>query len=108
MRHKKLIAWLLLGGILLGGIGMAATLLLREHETDEVNTKSTEEQEPLDTPREIVPSIQTTPKQPTEDTEPKADLELNVGEITRDTSPVYIGGSVEQDTKEMPTDEMQP
>ena len=108
MRHKKLIAWLLLGGILLGGIGMTVTLLLREHETDEVNTKSTEEKVPIETPREIVPNIQTVPKQPTEDTEPKADLELNVGEITRDTSPVYIGGSMEYGTKEVPTNEELP
>ena len=107
MRHKKMIAILLLGGVLMGAVGGSIALLTREKDHGNPPDE-TAEQEQAEIPKEITPSIEYYPKEPTEETEKRADLELDVGEITRQTSPVYIGGSVEYATKEVPTNEDQP
>ena len=107
MRHKNIIAIILLGGVLMGAVGGSIALLTREKDHGKPPDK-TSEQEQAEIPKEIKPSIEYYPKEPTEETEKRADLELDVGEITRQTSPVYIGGSVEYETKEVPTNEDQP
>ena len=91
----------------MGAVSGSITLLTRE-KGDGKPPEETAEQEQVEIPKEITPSIEYYPKEPTEETEKRADLELDVGEITRQTSPVYIGGSVEQDTKEVPTNEELP
>ena len=56
----------------------------------------------------IVPPIvpDDTPEQ--EENTKGTDLQIDVSQVERQTSPVYIGGSVEYETKEVPTDEIQP
>ena len=107
MRHKKMIAILLLGGVLLGAVGGVIALMFREKELTE-QTNQTAEQEQVEIPKGISPGMEYYPKEPTEETEKRADLELDVGEIIRQTSPVYIGGSVEYGNKEVPTNEELP
>ena len=107
MRHKKMIAILLLGGVLLGAVGGVIALMSREKELAE-QTDQTAEQEQAEIPKEISPGMEYYPKDTDKETEKRADLELDVGEITRQTSPVYIGGSMEYGSKEVPTHEDQP
>ncbi len=52
----------------------------------------------------IVPGDSTDDEAPTN----RTDLELDVSQVERQTSPVYIGGSVEYGSKEVPTNEDQP
>ena len=106
MRYKNIVAMLLAAGIVLGMVGVAIVSVIRDGTdtpTEEVVQENpTAEKEP---PVILPPSIVDPP--PTEQTPATetAEAELDVGKIERETNPVVVGGTVEYETKEKPTDE---
>ena len=106
MRYKNIVAMLLAAVLILGMVGGAIVSVIHDgtdtHTEEEVQESPTAEQE---SPVILPPSIIDRP--PTEQTPATetAEAELDVGKIERETNPVVVGGTVEYETKEKPTDE---
>jgi flagellar basal body-associated protein FliL len=115
MKKKIRIISLILAAVLLTAAIVSSVLLCLPGSTDGKHNPSDAEVNSIEgetdaseKPETVVPPIE--PNQPTDGTETdkKTDLQLDVSQIERQTSPVYIGGSVEYETKEVPTNEDQP
>ena len=106
MRYKNIVAMLLAAGIVLGMVGVAIVSVIRDGTDtpteEEVQESPTAEKEP---PTLLPPSISNRPIPEQEKMTETAEAELDVGKIERETSPVVVGGTVEYETKEKPTDE---
>ena len=106
MRYKNIVAMLLAAGIILGMVGGAIVSVIRDGTDtptkEEVQENTTAENEP---PTLLPPSISNRPIPEQESLTETAEAELDVGKIERETNPVVVGGTVEYETKEKPTDE---
>lgn len=106
MRYKNIVAMLLAAVLILGMVGGAIVSVIHDGTDtpteEEAQENQTAEKEP---PVILPPSI--TDRSPTEQTPTTdtAEAELDVGKIERETNPVVVGGMVEYETKEKPTDE---
>lgn len=106
MRYKNIVAMLLAAVLILVMVGGAIVSVIHD-ETDtpteeEAQENPTAEQEP---PVILPPSISNRPMPEQESLPETAEAELDVGKIERETNPVVVGGTVEYETKEKPTDE---
>lgn len=106
MRYKNIVAMLLAAVLILGMVGGAIVSVIHDG-TDtptegEAQENPTAEQEP---PVILPPSITNRPMPEQESLPETAEAELDVGKIERETNPVVVGGTVEYETKEKPTDE---
>ena len=106
MRYKNIVAMLLAAVLILGMVGGAIVSVIHD-ETDtpteeEAQENPTAEKEP---PVILPPSITNRPIPEQESLSETAEAELDVGKIERETNPVVVGGTVEYETKEKPTDE---
>ena len=108
MRYKNIVAMLLTAGIILGLVGGAILSVINDRSNsdtpteEEVQENPTAEKEP---PVILPPSITNKPVPEQEKMTETAEAELDVGKIERETNPVVVGGTVEYETKEKPTDE---
>ena len=106
MRYKNIVAMLLAAVLILGMVGGAIVSVIRDGTdtpTEEVVQENpTAEKEP---PTLLPPSISNRPIPEQEKMTDTAEAELDVGKIERETNPVVVGGTVEYETKEKPTDE---
>ena len=106
MRYKNIVAMLLAAVIILGMVGGAIVSVIHDGTDtpteEEAQENPTAEKEP---PVILPPSISNRPIPEQELLSETAEAELDVGKIERDTNPVVIGGTVEYETKEKPTDE---
>ena len=106
MRYKNIVAMLLVAVIILGMVGGAIVSVIHDGTDtpteEEAQENPTAEKEP---PMVLLPSISNRPIPEQESLSETAEAELDVGKIERETSPVIVGGTVEYETKEKPTDE---
>ena len=106
MRYKNIVAMLLAAVLILGMVGGAIVSVIHDgtdtHTEEEAQENPTAEKEP---PVILPPSISNRPIPEQESLSETAEAELDVGKIERETSPVVVGGTVEYETKEKPTDE---
>lgn len=106
MRYKNIVAMLLAAGIVLGMVGVAIVSVIRDgtdtSTEEEVQENPTAEKEP---PTLLPPSISNRPIPEQESLAETAEAELDVGAMERESNPVVVGGTVEYETKERPTDE---
>lgn len=106
MRYKNIVAMLLAASIVLGMVGVAIVSVIRDGTdtpTEEKVQENTSAENEL--PALLPPSITNRPIPEQESLTETAEAELDVGKIERETSPVVVGGTVEYETKEKPTDE---
>ena len=106
MRYKNIVAMLLAAVLILGMVGGAIVSVIHDGTDtpteEEAQENPTAEKEP---PVILPPSISNRPTPEQESLSETAEAELDVGKIERETSPVVVGGTVEYETKEKPTDE---
>ena len=106
MRYKNIVAMLLAAVLILGMVGGAIVSVIHDGTDtpteEEVQENPTAEKEP---PVILPPSISNRPIPEQESLSETAEAELDVGKIERETNPVVVGGTVEYETKEKPTDE---
>lgn len=106
MRYKNIVAMLLAAGIVLGMVGVAIVSVIHDRADsaieEEVQENPTAEKEP---PTLLPPSISNRPIPEQESWTETAEAELDVGAMERETNPVVVGGTMEYETKEKPTDE---
>lgn len=106
MRYKNIVAMLLAAVLILGMVGGAIVSVIHNGTDtlteEEAQENPTAEQEP---PVILPPSITNRPIPEQENATETAEAELDVGKIERETNPVVVGGTVEYETKEKPTDE---
>ena len=106
MRYKNIVAMLLAAVLILGMVGGAIVSVIHDGTDtpteEEAQENPTAEKEP---PMVLLPSISNRPITEQESLSETAEAELDVGKIERETSPVVVGGTVEYETKEKPTDE---
>ena len=106
MRYKNIVAMLLAAVLILGMVGGAIVSVIHDGTDtpteEEAQENPTAEKEP---PMVLLPSISNRPIPEQESLSETAEAELDVGKIERETSPVVVGGTVEYETKEKPTDE---
>ena len=108
MRYKNIVAMLLTAGIILGIVGGAILSVINDRSDadspteEEVQENLTAEKEP---PTFLPPSISNRPIPEQESLTETAEAELDVGAMERESNPVVVGGTVEYETKEKPTDE---
>ena len=106
MRYKNIVAMLLAAVLILGMVGGAIVSVIHDGTDtlteEEAQENPTAEQEP---PVILPPSISNRPMPEQESLPETAEAELDVGKIERETNPVVVGGTVEYETKEKPTDE---
>ena len=108
MRYKNIVAMLLAAVLILGMVGGAILSVINDRSNSDTPTEEEAQENPTaekEPPVILPPSIVDRP--PTEQTPSTetAEAELDVGKIERETSPVVVGGTVEYETKEKPTDE---
>ena len=115
MKKKIRIISLILAAVLLTAAIVSSVLFGLSGRSDETEKQKDAAVNPIEggpsasqQTETIVPPIVTddTPKQ--EESTKRTDLQIDVSQVERQTSPVYIGGSVEYETKEVPTNEDQP
>ena len=106
MRYKNIVAMLLAAVLILGMVGGSIVSVIHDGtdtptEEEAQENPTTEKEPPVILPPSIVdrPPTEQTPATET------AEAELDVGKIERETNPVVVGGTVEYETKEKPTDE---
>lgn len=106
MRYKNIVAMLLAAVLILGMVGGAIVSVIHDGTDtpteEEAQENPTAEKEP---PVILPPSISNRPIPEQESLSETAEAELDVGKIERETNPVVVGGTVEYETKEKPTDE---
>ena len=106
MRYKNIVAMLLAAVLILCMVGGAIVSVIHDGTDtpteEEAQENPTAEKEP---PVILPPSISNRPIPEQESLSETAEAELDVGKIERETSPVVVGGTVEYETKEKPTDE---
>jgi hypothetical protein len=106
MRYKNIVAMLLAAVLILGMVGGAIVSVIHDGTDtpteEEAQENPTAEKEP---PMVLLPSISNRPIPEQESLAETAEAELDVGKIERETNPVVVGGTVEYETKEKPTDE---
>ena len=106
MRYKNIVAMLLAAVLILGMVGGAIVSVIHDGTDtpteEEAQENPTAEKEP---PMVLLPSISNRPIPEQESLSETAEAELDVGKIERETNPVVVGGTVEYETKEKPTDE---
>lgn len=106
MRYKNIVAMLLAAVLILGMVGGAIVSVIHDGTDtpteEEAQENPTAEKEP---PVILPPSISNRPTPEQESLPETAEAELDVGKIERETNPVVVGGTVEYETKEKPTDE---
>ena len=106
MRYKNIVAMLLAAVLILGMVGGAIVSVIHDRTDtpteEEAQENPTAEKEP---PVILPPSISNRPIPEQESLSETAEAELDVGKIERETNPVVVGGTVEYETKEKPTDE---
>ena len=106
MRYKNIVAMLLAAVHILGMVGGAIVSVIHDGTDtpteEEAQENPTAEKEP---PVILPPSISNRPIPEQESLSETAEAELDVGKIERETNPVVVGGTVEYETKEKPTDE---
>lgn len=106
MRYKNIVAMLLAAVLILGMVGGTIVSVIHDGTDtpteEEAHENPTAEKEP---PVILPPSITNRPIPEQESLSETAEAELDVGKIERETSPVVVGGTVEYETKEKPTDE---
>ena len=106
MRYKNIVAMLLAAVLILGMVGGAIVSVIHDGTDtpteEEAQENPTAEKEP---PVILPPSISNRPIPEQETLSETAEAELDVGKIERETNPVVVGGTVEYETKEKPTDE---
>jgi len=107
MHYKNWIAILLIAGIVLGAVGGAIALSLKDQNKDfrQEETPTVPLAEETKTSMVSLPSISDYVPSETVPSTDSAEAELDVGKIERETNPVVIGGTVEYETKEKPTNE---
>lgn len=107
MHYKNWIAILLIAGIVLGAVGGAIALSLKDHNRDfrQEETPTVPLSEEAKTSMVSLPSISDCAPSETVPSTDRAEAELDVGKIERETNPVVLGGTVEYETKEIPTNE---
>lgn len=108
MRYKNIVAMLLAAGIILGMVGGAILSVINDRSNadtpteEEVQEKPTAEKEP---PTVLLPNLSDRPQKEQTNADETAEAELDVGAMEHETNPVVVGGTVEYETKERPTDE---
>lgn len=106
MRYKNIVAMLLAAVLILGMVGGAIVSVIHDGTDtpteEEAQENPTAEKEP---PVILPPSISNRPIPEQESLSETAEAELDVGKIECETNPVVVGGTVEYETKEKPTDE---
>ena len=106
MRYKNIVAMLLAAVLILVMVGGAIVSVIHDGTDtpteEEAQENPTAEKEP---PVILPPSISNRPIPEQESLSETAEAELDVGKIERETNPVVVGGTVEYETKEKPTDE---
>lgn len=106
MRYKNIVAMLLAAVIILGMVGGAIVSVIHDRADslteEEVQENPTAEKESSTI---LPPSISNRPMPEQESLTETAEVELDVGAMERETNPVVVGGTVEYETKEKPTDE---
>ena len=108
MRYKNIVAMLLAAVLILGMVGGAILSVINDRSYSDTPTEEEAQENPTaekEPPMVLLPSISNRPILEQESLSETAEAELDVGKIERETNPVVVGGTVEYETKEKPTDE---
>ena len=114
MKKKIRIISLILAAVMLIAAIVSSSLIWLPNALDGKNKQKDAEIDPIEGDSSASQEETVVPPIVPDDSEDKGvvttrtDLVLDVSQVERHTSPVYIGGSVEQDTKEVPTNEELP
>ena len=114
MKKKIRIISLILAAVMLIAAIVSSSLIWLPNALEGKNKQKDVEIDPIDgdspalQEETVVPPIVPDESEDKDVTTTRTDLVLDVSQMERPTAPVYIGGSVEYDTKEVPTNEELP